>query len=474
MKKLFSCMLILLCLSCVCVKKTELCTTFASSAHTAPKYDGRETGIITPVRDQGASSLCWAYSAISAAEASILKSGISESVALSPEQLGYVRHNRDADPLSNTIGESTGENWYYATGNSSYAPSLFSQWCAPVSASLAEDCNGFENCAYILKESINLDGATREQIKKAIVKYGAVTFSYNNLRESYYYNPSGETASGAYPHACTIIGWDDTIPAEYFAPGGAKQDGGWLVKNSYSSLPYFYLLYDNNSSNIYAFSFYPRYMYDSNYFYDSDTIDFGLGAILKLKRVANIFTAHEFADITAVNVGIDGANTNLMVKVYTNVSEDPTDGTLMQVQQMSLEYPGYYTVELEKPVRIEKGERFSIVCETEGGHFKITQNSGNSYFNRNGTWEKSPYSPRVKAYTVDKKLYFTGNSVCLNASVSGKLILSTYDNERMTDARIFDVTPGEQSITIPGEYTGTLRAFFWDEKLRPLLVEERE
>ena len=26
-----------------------------------PKYDGREYGIVTPVRDQGNTSLCWAY-----------------------------------------------------------------------------------------------------------------------------------------------------------------------------------------------------------------------------------------------------------------------------------------------------------------------------------------------------------------------------------------------------------------------------
>ncbi len=75
-------------------------------------------------------------------------------------------------------------------------------------------------------KNLNKDAAAREKMKRAIVKYGAVTFSYNNVREAYYYNPSEE--SGSSPHACTIIGWDDTIPAENFIR--AKQqltEDGW-------------------------------------------------------------------------------------------------------------------------------------------------------------------------------------------------------------------------------------------------------
>ena len=102
-------------------------------------------------------------------------------------------------------------------------------------------------------------------MKRAIVKYGAVTFSYNNVREAYYYNPSKE--SGSSPHACTIIGWDDTIPAENFYPSKTTTDGGWLVKNSYSSLPYFYLSYEVTCEQIYAFDYVMNDKYDNNYFY---------------------------------------------------------------------------------------------------------------------------------------------------------------------------------------------------------------
>ena len=77
-----------------------------SSLIKEPQFDSREYGIITPVKDQGTTSLCWAYSTVNASEASILRSGIDKnasvrSLSLLPEQIGYARWNRGADPLQN-------------------------------------------------------------------------------------------------------------------------------------------------------------------------------------------------------------------------------------------------------------------------------------------------------------------------------------------------------------------------------------
>ena len=36
------------------------------------KFDGRDYGIVTPVKDQGSTNLCWAYSSVAASESSIL------------------------------------------------------------------------------------------------------------------------------------------------------------------------------------------------------------------------------------------------------------------------------------------------------------------------------------------------------------------------------------------------------------------
>lgn len=87
----------------------------------------------------------------------------------------------------------------------------------------------FENSEYRLESAVNIPENKDnpelriETIKRAIAKYGAVTFQYNNASNIYYYNPKNETGSQSYPHACTIIGWDDTIPADRLAPG-ARHD----------------------------------------------------------------------------------------------------------------------------------------------------------------------------------------------------------------------------------------------------------
>ena len=260
------------------------------------KYDGRSDGIITPVRDQGDSNLCWSYSSSSASEASILKSGLTDKspneLYLNPVATAYRVFKRTSDPLENTGGDWQSADYMKATGNSLKAVKLFSMWWGPTeSTSAAADpfenpSFRFENGFYI-PEKDNLDEYISD-IKEAVAKYGAVTFQYNNVRETEYYTPRTEKGSDSFPHACTVIGWDDTIEADRFSPSAAGRKGGWLVKNSYRSLEYFYLSYENTSSSVYAFTYAPVEKYDYNYYYDGNLDDFSLR---NDKTVANVFKA---------------------------------------------------------------------------------------------------------------------------------------------------------------------------------------
>lgn len=456
-------------------------------------YDGRDIGIITPVQDQGSSNLCWAYSAIGAAEASLLKSNLAGSIAansniLSPTQLGYACQTRGTDPLGNTLAVHGDGDYRQSKGSTYYAASLFSQWCGPVSRNLTDNCDGWKNAKYCLTEALNInpqnlktDAKSRLELKKAIVKYGAVTFSYTNASERFYYNPSNETGANAYSHACVIVGWNDNIPSSDFMPGGATQNGGWLVKNSYNSLPYFYLSYDNTSSNTYTFSFAPREKYDNNYFYDSDTADFGLASLLKPKKAANIFEAKSGTkakkeSITAVNVGIDGNDAKINVKVYTNLknTSDPTSGDLTATGCLDAKYPGYHTVELSKEAEVENGSYFSIVAEvtnSENAYFKLTQNNGRSFINRGSGWSESSAVPRIKAYTktVDKEIEFSDSCVVLNTKENkkGVLILAYYDDLLLKNTQIIPIDNStNKQFDIPAEWekgnNRRLKAFFWE------------
>lgn len=390
------------------------------------KYDGRDYGIITPVKDQGDSNLCWAYSSIAASEASILRQNIggadASSLSLNPVAAAYRSFRRESDPLSNTDGDLKSGDYTKATGNPLNVAKLFSMWWGPVAGNqanidpFANPSYRFENAFYIPENKSNPDEGIR-MIKKAIAEYGAVTFQYNNLRECTYYNPKNESGSGSSPHACTIIGWDDNIPASKFIPGSAERDGGWLVKNSYKSCEYFWLSYDNTSSSMYAFTYAAKDKYDYNYFYDGSLNDFSLR---KDKVIANVFQAQKGGTngkvelIKAVNVGVQGENVTVEVEIIKNldypfngqgnvpVSGGQSAGTTVK----SFEHGGYVTVELKDPVKVDPSEWFSVIVRVSNsaGNAKIVTayRAGKdlSYVGSGENWNKlGNFVGRIKAYT---------------------------------------------------------------------------
>lgn len=392
------------------------------------RFDSRNYGIVPPVKDQGDTNLCWCYAPITASEISIHRSGIdlevnSDTLRLSPELLAQARHSRGPDPLGNTKGETTGVGDYlHAPGSVSLTPSLFSGWCAPVKVGEGNSANIYEASAYRLStaEQVYAYGmqpaAAIAETKRVIAKYGAATASYNNLRETKYYNPRGESGSASSPHACTIIGWDDTIPAELFSPKGASQNGGWLVKNSYSSLPYFWLSYDNAiDSNTWAFSYEAKEKYEYNYFYDCSAEDFGLAASMKVTAGANVFQAKKGTEerpeyLEAVQAAYQGgSDTVFEVKVYTELTDpaEPESGVPAfgkAVVSEPLERPGYYTVTLPQKVELKEGSYFSIVVTVKGSGspvLRLSQDSSpGSYRARDGVYSKQLQAIRVKGFTT--------------------------------------------------------------------------
>lgn len=388
------------------------------------RFDSRDYGVVTPVRDQGNSDLCWAYASVNASETSILRKGLCadmSEVLFSAEKTGYFRHNRGADPLKNTQGEITenSSNWYNTSGDPEYAAAVWSQWCGPVRQGVSVDLSTvYANTAYRLTNVVHLENAKdRDAMKRAIAQYGAITFSYNNKSEHDYHNAKNETGSSAYPHACTIIGWDDTIAAENFKPGGASQNGGWIVKNSYNTLPYFYLSYDCGSTSIFAFDYVPTDEYDYNYFYDCKANDFGL-RVNGRDYAANVFEAKKGTEdepeyIKAVNVAINGKAVTCNAEIYTDLQDtqdildisniSPQKGKLSASKTAFFEHSGYYTIELDEPVKIDNGSYFSIVIKLSSQEgdaaVKLTQENNLTYLN-NDYWYKSRFAARIKAFTV--------------------------------------------------------------------------
>ena len=316
-----------------------------------------------------------------------MKSGIDPTVtkdtlSLNPMAAAYRVFKRESDPLGNTDGDWQSVNYLTQSGDPLKIAKLYSMWWAPVSGNVVttnpyeNPSYRFENAIYIPENKSNPEEYIRS-IKKAIAKYGAVTFQYNNARETLYYNPKNEQGSTISPHACTIIGWDDNIPSDKFVPNGATQKGGWLVKNSYKSLEYFWLSYDN---------------------------------VFKAKKSDNLKDEY----IKAVNVAIGGENVTAKVEIYKNVdypyggqdNVPVSGGYLANTTTAYFENSGYVTIELNQPVKIEKDRWFSAIVSVsnENGDAKIMTSYKNgremSYINNGSGWTQlKNYVGRIKVYT---------------------------------------------------------------------------
>lgn len=460
------------------------------------KYNSCDYDIVTPNLDQGRTNICWAYATASASETSVLKDKLDnntkDTLRFSPTQIAYRTHNRDSDPLGNTTGVYSNDKWN-VTGSSYNTFLMLSQWCAPVSGSVSTKSDAYENNLYRLLDAEQIDlystGSYRiAEIKKAIVKYGAITGSYYNAREVSYYNTKGETRDGI-SHAMTIVGWDDTIPASNFQPKTASQNGGWIIKNSYNSLPYFYLSYDSAVGNTCGFKYANRSEFDFNYFYDN-VIDAPMRSEDNSKCVANVFMAKKSDNthneyVKAVNVATYGYNLTCKVQVYTNLTDpkNPESGTLSASGERVLDYGGYHTIMLNNLAKIDNGTYYSVVVNISSNSGKSAyilfslNSSENTHFKSSYGWNSIGYAGRIKAYTVLQEnegieqkvdissvqhsnvspISFTGQEVCpkVNLTLNSQILIENID---FTISYKNNINVGIAKITITGmgNYTGSL------------------
>lgn len=463
------------------------------------KYNSCDYDIVTANLDQGSTNICWAYATASASETSILKDKLDnntkDTLRFSPTQIAYRTHNRDADPLNNTIGVYNDNKWN-VTGSPYNTFLMLSQWCAPVSENVSAKDDAYENNLYRLLDAEQIDfystGEHRiNEIKRAIAKYGAVTGSYYNARETYYYNTKGETRDGI-SHAITIVGWDDAIPASNFLPNSASQNGGWLIKNSYNSLPYFYLSYDSSVGNVYGFKYANKSEFDFNYFYDNVS-DAPMQSDNNSKCVSNVFMAKKGDNIhneyvKAVNVATYGYNIICKVKVYTNLTDtnNPESGTLVSTGERILDYGGYHTIILDNLAKIDSGSYYSVVVSVSsnsGGSSYILyalNSSENTYYKSSSVWNNYRYAGRIKAYTIlqakeeNEKIDissahcsttapqpFTGQPICPQVDITLNSQTLTKDVDyTITYRSNTNVGTAEIEITGIGSYTGTINLQF--------------
>ncbi len=395
-------------------KRSEEISLFGNSL--PDKYDSRDYGYISPVRNQGSFGTCWAHAFVACAEANMIKKGYEEQFNNYSElHLAYFYHKRNetqgdgVDVFDEKYGYFGGGNGNYAAQFAENFQDLAVESDFPYSmASNSPDFfidESFRNHSDIHMVDYGCLNSA-DDAKKAIMQYGAISLGLayfdNFLSEDFGYYQN--TFIDAINHEVAVVGWDDNFPVENFNEGCRPQNpGAWLIKNSYGKMygdfGYFWLSYEDPSidlGNYYEFE--PIGDETKVHSYNG-----GISILMwNIAKAANVFKAEE--DQTVYAVSFDSVTNSIVpekyeIDVYVSNSSpsNPESGTRKAKLSGDIDHDGFHRIELETPIELKKGQYISVVVKQTNSSGKnaasifehgddYTSRKGESYAYTDGKW----------------------------------------------------------------------------------------
>ena len=366
------------------------------------RWDSREKGWVTSIKNQGRYGTCWAFATMASLETAVLK---ATQGAVTND---YSENHMATHDVGFQFGFSVG-------GNNQLAAALLTAWRDPLKE--ADDPYGHPTsvvdlppCCHVqdivwlperfcpiftedaqyevgpLEDNREVD----EAYKRAVMEYGAVAVGYyhcwacyNSSTAAHYMSEGNFRASSSDGgHAVALIGWDDDYPVENFKSGKRPPGkGAFLVKNSWGLssdtdrgctwISYYDEAVFNQPGAVYpmpeARENYGRaYQYDPcgqvrNWNSADEESETGFE-----NWCANVFTATSTGIVEAVGFYALAANTEYRLKVYRGCTGDPSTGVCVSEQSGVVANAGFVTVRLVRAVGIPvAGEKFAVVLRLE-------------------------------------------------------------------------------------------------------------
>ena len=389
------------------------------------RFDLRDIGWITPVRDQGRMGSCWTFGALDAVESALVKNtGISYYLSENNVQDSMLIYSRYGVGIleggDETYAAAYAVNWFgvFPQEYDSYdelgkiSPLIY-----------ANQTIHIQDYVFINR---NLSNPGDALLKEAILKYGVLAICIdatqsNPLQYTFYSN--GTDAD----HVVGLVGWDDNYPKENFLnqPPG---DGAWIIKNSWGTEwgegGYGYVSYydtalcptNDLADQAVGYIVENTLPYNKNYQYDFSGIDdfmryeesdelYG-----RLITNVNVFRSEDDDLLAAVGTYFNQSGLEYTVKIAVN-------DVMVYTQDGISPYRGYHTIKLDKYVSIKRGDTFSIYVTAPALGVSIPVRlygqNGISFTNFDGIWadiyKKYSQIACIKGYTLKDDAVMAGN-----------------------------------------------------------------
>ena len=321
------------------------------------RYDSRDYGYVTPVKNQKTGGNCWSFAGMAALEA-CLKKATGITFDFSEEN---AKNLMTEYSIFGVKGETNVEG-----GTGKMLMSYLASWLGPISddkdiydeysqlASFYSPLFHIQNIYWVPNRA---NASDNDVYKKAIMDYGAVVVSVDTDDSS---------------HAICLVGWDDSYRGYDFL-NNTCTIGAWIFKNSWgpewNDEGFGYLSYGNafnsevyGDTHSYTFIFNDTNSYDRIYQYDyaGVTTWYFFNETDDVIYYRNIFTAAEDGMLSAVSTYFEHPS-DFVVSIYK--------GNASVLNQSGHCEMGYYTIPLDSQIRLDKGNEFTV-------QFKIISSYG--------------------------------------------------------------------------------------------------
>ncbi len=343
------------------------------------RFDWRESGKVSSVKNQGACGACYAFASLADLESKVLID--------SSQTFDFSENNvKECEFYGSSC---SGGNAWKTTNHYTQQGVVLESCDAYVASDVA--CNG--TCSYVKNVldwrvvSSSAMPATQD-LKDYLYAHGPL---YTTVFAGDASDPSWQSEFNAYDgsyalhhpgtftsnHAVLLVGWDDTL-------SHAGGQGAWIVKNSWGTgwggtcgygaeSGYFYIAYGSASIGTYS-----SFMYDWQdvdpvgdlYYYDDGGYGNSWGfASYTYGHLLAIYVPSSNGFLHRVEFWTNDVTTDIDVYVYDSFDGVDVGSLLASKLDQSFTEAGYHSVELDSPLPITSGDDIAIMVKIQNSSY---------------------------------------------------------------------------------------------------------